>query len=241
MYIKKFFLLILYGLYVCSNLNGFTSGEYNNQYFNGSLKISFTDTLIENQILYNGKVWRNLYFKIIEDQFFLSNDYITGSITIAGKTYNNLEIRYDIYNDEILTPTNLGSVIQVNKEMVDSFSLNFMNNSLIFINQKEDTLKGFNGYVNLLYKGKSELYVKYRKEIKLLAVDKKYDKFSQIHRIYLVKDGTAYQVTGRQYLLKLFGEDKQLVKDYIKKNRLVLSKNIPESFVPVIQFYDNLR
>jgi len=241
MYIHKFFLIIFFGISVSITLIGSDQGEYLNQDFNSSLEISVHDTLIENQILYNGKVWRNLYFKIKEDQFFLSNDYIPGSITIAGKTYKNLEIRYDIYNDEIITPTNMGSVVQVNKEMVDSFSLNFMNNSLRFVNNKEDSLIGFKGYVNLLYKGKCELYVKYRKEIKLLAVDRKYDKFSQLHRIYLVKDGTAYQITGRQNLLNLFGDDKHRVKEFIKENRLVLSKNIPESFVPVIRFYDNLR
>jgi len=241
MYIHKYFSLILFCISVSSTLVGSDQGEYLNQDFSRSLKISVHDTLMENQILYNGKVWRNLYFKIREDQFFLSNDYIPGSITIKGKTYKNLEIRYDIYNDEIITPTNLGFVVQVNKEMVDSFSLNFKNNTLRFINYKVDSLKGFNGYVNVLYKGKSELYVKYRKEIKLLAVDKKYDKFSQFQRIYFVKDGIAYQITGKKYLLNLFGNDKQQVKEYIKKNRLVLSKNVPESFVSVIRFYDNLR
>jgi hypothetical protein len=240
-YIYKLFFVIIIGISVKNNLSGFASGECNQQYFNESLKISVNDTLIENQILYNGKVWRNLYFKIKEDQFFLSNDYITGSITITGKTYKNLEIRYDIYNDEIITPTNLGSVVQVNKEMVDSFSLKLSNTTYRFINYRADSLKGISGYVNLLYKGKCQLYVKYRKEIKLLAVDRKYDKFSQLQRVYLVKDGIAYQVNSRQNLLNLFGDDKHRVKEFIKINRLGISKNMPESYVPVIRFYDNLR
>ena len=37
--------------------------------------------------------------------------------------YNNIGINYDIYNDEIITKTNLGNLLQLNKEMVDSFTL----------------------------------------------------------------------------------------------------------------------
>ncbi len=92
-----------------------------------------------------------------------------------------------------------------------------------------------------MYDGNSELYVKYSKAIALLAVEKKYDKFYQLQKIYLVKDNIPYRITGERNLMSLFGKDEQEVKDYIKKNRLVLSKKEPASFIPVIQYYDNLN
>ena len=158
------------------------------------VQISQQPSLKEDQILYNGKLWHNLYQKIKGDQFLFSNSYLPGSLTINGKSYNNLGIRYDIYNDEIITLTNHGSNLQLNKEMVDSFSLVYNLKTYRFKNTMEDSLPGIKGYVNVLYKGKSALYVKYKKEIQALAVDNKYDLFFQTYRIYFVKDGTVNQI-----------------------------------------------
>jgi hypothetical protein len=239
MCIRKLLFFLLIGLTFFKSLPGI-----NPEYYPGSqtgIFLSVNDTLNDRQILYNGRVWRNRYYMVMEDQFFLSKDFIPGSITIAGKTFDNLNVRYDIFSDQLLTPLNHGPVIQLNKEMIDSFSLTFMNKKWRFVNIKEDSLNLYNGYVNVLYKGKSDLYVKYSKEIALLAVDKKYDKFYQLQKIYLVKNNIVNQISGKRNFLKLFGDDEQAVKDYIRKNKLVLSKKNPESFVPVICFYDNLR
>jgi hypothetical protein len=83
--------------------------------------------------------------------------------------------------------------------------------------------------------------VKYKKEIDLLAVDEKYDLFYQLYRVYFVKDGVAYQLTGKRDILNILPEDKTKIKDFIRKNKLKISKKIPESFIPVIRYYDSLR
>ena len=204
------------------------------------VQIHQQDSLKENQILYNGKLWHNLYHNIKGDQFLFSNDYLPGSLTINGKSYNNLGISYDIYNDEIITLTNHGSILQLNKEMVDSFALVYNYNTYRFKNALEDSLTGIKGYVNVLYKGKSALYVKYKKEIQILAVDNKYDLFFQTYRIYFQKERIVHQINNKRELLKLLYEDKAQIKDFIKKNKLKISKMEPESFVQVIRFYDSI-
>ena len=158
--------------------------------------------LKENQILYNGKVWRNLYTNVKGDQFLFSSDYLIGSLSINGEIYKNLSINYDIYNDEIITPTNHGSILQLNKEMVDSFTLSFGVKTYSFINMTADSLAGIKGYVNILYSGKSALFIKYKKEIQLLAVDDKYDLFYRTYKIYFLKHGTVYQINSKRDLLK---------------------------------------
>ena len=174
------------------------------------------------------------------DQFLFSNDYLPGSLTINCKSYNNLGIRYDIYNGEIITITNHGSNLQLNKEMVDSFSLVYNLKTYRFINTTEDSLPGIKGYISVLYKGKSALYVKYKKEIQSLAVGNKYDLFDQTYRIYFVKGATINQISSKNELLKVLYEDKTQIKDFIKKNKLKISKKEPESFIPVIRYYDSL-
>jgi hypothetical protein len=203
-------------------------------------RISQKSPLKEDQILYNGKLWHNLYNNIKGDQFLFSKAYLQGSLTIDGKLYNNLSISYDIYNDEIITTSNNGSILQLNKEMVDSFTMVFEFKTYMFKNTLEDSLTGIKGYVNVLYKGKSALYVKYKKEIQLLAVDDKYDLFIESFRIYFLKDGIVHQLNNKSDLLKILYQDKTQIKDFIKKNRLKISKKVPESFVPVIRYYDSI-
>lgn len=227
--------LFLFTILSCSGLNA-------NPVFGESFptKLSQQDPLKENQILYNGKVWHNLYYNIKGDQFLFSSDFLNGSLTINGKTYKNLSINYDIYNDEIITPKNHGSIVQLNKEMVDSFTLDLGFKTYSFINIAEDSLPGVKGYVNVLYNGKSALYIKYKKEIEVLAVDDKYDLFFRTYKIYFRKGGIAYQITNKKDLLKLMNENKTQIKDFIKKNRLSVSKKLPESFIPVLRYYDSI-
>ncbi|MBK7134406.1 MAG: hypothetical protein IPH69_16765 [Bacteroidales bacterium] len=195
----------------------------------------------EDQTLFNGRVWRNLYYKVREDQFLYSKTYLPGSVSIDGITFRNVDLLYDIYTDEIITHTSNGSFLQLNKEMADSFSIVFDNTKRYFFRTDIDTIKGYNGYMNILYTGKSSLHVKYKKEIELLAVDRKFDEFYQTHRIFLVKDSVINQITGKRDFLMLLEDEKTALKSFIKKNKLFVSVKKPESLIPVIRYYDSLK
>jgi hypothetical protein len=199
------------------------------------------DTLVDNQILFNGRIWRNLYFMIKDHQFLFSKEFLPATVTLNGNTFNDIEVRYDVYSDELLTPTSNVMVLQLNKEMIDSFTLNFQNKAYKFVNITNDSLKGLKGYVNVLITGKTSLYVKYRKEIAALAVENKYDLFYPVQKLYFMKDGVLNLISGKREFLSLLDDYKVQVRSYIKKNRLKISKNNPESFVPVVQFYNSLR
>jgi hypothetical protein len=232
-----FLFIFLFSIFNGSGLYGIGPNDYESVRF----KINEQDTLKESQILYNGILWRNRYFKIREDQFLFSKEFLSGNLSINGQSFKNLNIRYDIYNDEIMIPTNHGAILQLNKEMVDSFSINFDNKTYKFTKIQEDSVRGFKGYVNVLYKGKNALYVKYKKEIEFLAVDRKFDMFYQTLRIYFLKDGIVHLISGKREFFNLLDEYKLQIRSFIKKNRIKVKKKIPESFVPVIEFYDSLK
>ena len=198
------------------------------------------DTIKEKQILYNGTFWKNLYHRIKGDQFLFSDYFLPGTISINGQTFKNLKIRYDIYSDEIMIPVNLEEILQVNKEMVDSFTINSENKDYRFIRVEDEALKDIKGYINVLYIGKSALYVKYKKDISLALTETTDGEFFQNDQIYFVKDNVVYPINGRNDLLKLLDKDKVRIRDFISKNRIKISKKVPESFIPVIRFYDSL-
>jgi hypothetical protein len=195
------------------------------------------------QILYNGRVWRNLYQHIDGTQFLFSSDFIHGSVTMNGMTFNSpdLMLKLDLINDELLLLTDRGSTLQLNKQMVDRFTLRHDNRQLQFRNLEADSLNGLRGYVNVIHEGKTALYVRYKKEIRLRDGPGDRDTFIQTHRIYLVKDGIAHQVNNRKNLVSLLKDRKTEVKDFMKTNRVQISRNNPVSFAPVLEYYDKLK
>jgi hypothetical protein len=206
--------------------------------------LTLQDTLKDNQNLYTGRVWINNYRRIDGDQFLFSNYFLPGTVSINGKTFKNLLIRYDIYSDEIMIPVNREEIVQLNKEMIDSFSITFENKVHRFITIPEDTLNGLNGfkgYFNVLYKQKSALYIKHKCDISTDITEKSDGEFLQTHKMYFVRDKIAYPVTTKNDLYDVMKDKNLQIKKYTKDNKLKVSKKNPESFVPVIRFYDSLR
>jgi len=154
--------------------------------------------------------------------------------------FDNLYLLYDINSDELLLRTESYPVIIMNKEMVDSFSLVFNNRNYHVINAGNDS-GVLRGYVNIIYDGHSTLYVKYKKNIQPLAVDGRYDLFHPGHSVYLKKGSEIVPVAGKKELLNLLEDKKKEIRFYLKSNRLKLRQKDPETYIPVLRYYDSLR
>jgi hypothetical protein len=202
------------------------------------------DTLKENQNLYSGKVWKNMYRRINGDQFLFTNYFLPGTVSTYGKTFRNLLIRYDIYSDEIMIPVDREEIVQLNKEMIDSFSITFENKVYYFskiYNDKLNEIKGAQGYFNVLYRHESALYVKFKKDISPHITDKSDGTFLQTEKIYFVNNHLVHPIASTNDLFKALNTDEVKIENWLKTNKLKVSKKRPESFVPVIRFYDSLH
>ena len=196
---------------------------------------------VDVQKIYNGRAWKNTYYKIKGDQFLFTTDFITGNVMIDNREYKNLRLKYDIYNDELISINDHGIMIQMNKEMIDRFSLNYNGRLYNFKRIDSDTTGSMKGFVNILYEGKSALYAKYMKEILLLAVENKYDLFNQVIRVFFEKEGSVYRISNKREFMGLIKDHKAEVRQFMRSNKIRLSKKIPESFKPVVEYYDKVR
>jgi len=199
------------------------------------------DTIPDRQLLFNGRIWRSLYSNIVGNEFLFSNDWLIGDVNINEITFHNVQLRYDIFNDQLLAILNQGIVVQLNKELIKEFTLSFefgRNNFENFDTGKDNPVKGFG---QVLYKGDIYLIIKQVKKINQLAIDNKYDEFYQLKTSYILKGGNFYKVTGRRDLINILSDKKQQVHIFIKENRIRIRKKYPASFIPVLQFYDTLK
>lgn len=196
-----------------------------------------TDTLKENQLLYNGRIWKNLYYTVEGDQFLFSKSFLPGKVIMRGKLFDDMHILVDVYKDEILIPLSTGGVLQLNKEMIDSFSIIFLNKTYNFARIQLDSL---NSFVQVVYKGETALFEKHAKKIDKLAEGGQYDKFYQADQTYFEMNGKLYPVAGKRDLLNVLEDKRELVSSFMRKNKIKISKTNPESYIPVLKYLDTI-
>jgi len=199
------------------------------------------DTLQAYQILYNGREWKNLYYRVAGDQFLFSTEFLPASLSVQGRTFGNIRLKYDLYQDEIIIPFGPGRALQLNREMVEGFFITFQGKTYQFLRMPEDGPEELKGYVRVLYPGESALYVKYKKKINRPGIENHPDIFYQITRIYLVRNDQVLLIARKGDLFKVFGEKRMLIHDFMKKNSIQLSVKEPESLIPVLRYFDSLK
>jgi hypothetical protein len=198
-----------------------------------------SDSVPDYQSLYNGRIWQNPWYMIRGDQFLFSNTFLPGSLTMRGRTYTALSLKYDIMNDEVLIPFYSGGIMQVNKEMVDSFSIVFSGKKYRFVNLPPDSSGGHGGYFNVLHEGRTGLMVKHIKKIEKLSVEGKYDGFYEISKTYIQKDGQIHLIRNLNDALRLV-PDKKAAREFMRLNHIGIMNSDPESYIPLTEFIDRL-
>lgn len=233
---KNYLFLVIFKIYI---ITGLISSVHAGS--TGIFPEPGTDTVRVNHGLYNGRIWRNLYVSIREDQFLFTNEFLPGQVTMNGVTFNTSRLRYDIMNDEIMTVTDKGHILQLNKEMVDNFTLTYRSRIYNFTKSEPDNQGKLSGYFNVLYKGKAAICVKYYKEISGRGPGKSYEDFVQGDRLFIVKDSVFIQIRNNGDFRKIVSDRKHEIKTYMKGSEIRISRKSPDSYVPVLEYYDTLK
>jgi len=105
--------------------------------FSLSINAQFNKTIIDsvyglNPLLYNGRIYS---FSIARDTkgnpYFSGNEFEKGKVSIKGKVYEDLDLKYDIYNQQLLLKyANTGGatlIIELSKSWLDGFSISQAN------------------------------------------------------------------------------------------------------------------
>ena len=199
------------------------------------------DTIADNQLLFNGRIWKNLNSNVVGDEFLFSKEWITGDININEITFHDVPLRYDIYNDQLLAYYNRTTFVQLNKELIREFTLEYLNKKNTFKNFSGGKDNPVNGFGQVLYEGNTYLIIKHEKRIQQLAVDNKFDQFYQLQTLYILKTGKYYRVNSKRDLINILSDKKQQVQNYIREKKIRVRKKVPESYIPVLQYYDTLK
>jgi len=207
----------------------------------------FYEAIGRQSSLYNGPRY---YFynplKIQGSPYFQETTSVAGNVFYDGLEYNNIQLIYDLYKDDLITVLYDGySYFSLLKGGVQSFDL--LNHH--FININADTLINNSvikaGYYDELYGGRSQVLVKNTKTIKIIQNStgtlEAYSTFSETDQSFFIrKDNIYYNVNSEGSFLSVFKTKKKQLQSYIRTNKLKFKKEPGQALATIAAYYDSL-
>jgi len=218
-----------------------SSGNKKTAYNN--IKEKFYKAIGQQSRLYNGIEYNGYDPKIIGNANFMDvTDLNKGTVMYDGYSYKNVDMLYDIYQDELIIQL-YQSFLKINliTEKVESFDLlgrhfiNIKNNPAIATSLKT-------GFYDELYGGKIQVLAKHTK-----SIQRKYEisgsidsYFSPSVDYYLFKNGEYYSVNSQGAFLSALKDKKKDIQQFIKANKIKFKKTQEESMVKIAAYYDQI-
>jgi len=208
-----------------------------------NIQEKFYKAIGEQSRLYNGIEYNGYDRKFLGNAGFMDIvDLHKGSVIYDGYLYKNVDMFYDIYQDEVIIQL-YQSFLKINllSEKVDSFDL--LDHHFIRIKNNPAVATSLKtGFYDELYGGKIQVLARRTK-----SIQRKYDiggsidsYFSSSVDYYLFKNGEYYNVNSQGAFLNALKDKKKDIQQFIKANKIKIRKTQEESMVKIAAYYDHI-
>lgn len=215
---QSFFFLTLFLIIVNSTVKSQTNLNKNNYYNWFDNVIGIENTEISNGIVYKEK------FKTINGnhKFYLTSKFTPGNIIYNKQPFFDLEMKYDIYEDEIIIklPTQSYSIIQLIKDKIDEFSIN--NHRFIKVSERYEEYDNeeISGFYEISYQSKKiTLFKKHKKDRKQRLGNFVYSQFKENSSYFILYNHKYYKINSKNKLIELFPNLKKNIRSFYNSNK----------------------
>lgn len=195
----------------------------------------------ESQHLYNGQQYFVYDSKSDEHQFYLSEEWVTGSVIYDGQLFKSIPMLYDIVKDIVAVKyvQSFGNVA-LQSEKVRSFSL--ANHTFVRLMTGMPEGGGLRtGFYDVLYDGTTKLLSRRVKErLQQITDTRIVIEFPEKDAFYLFKNGEYNLVHSKSSVLFLLEDQKKPLKKYIRQHRLSFRENREAVITELAAYYDQL-
>ena len=205
-----------------------------------SAKAYYINEIKESTHLYTGKEYYKYESGIRGFPFFVSEVMQTGDIFYDGFLYKNIPLLYDIVRQVVvINQYQQEARIQLLTEKIKYFTLNEHRFETIPAEGEDDNIS--KGLYDVAFAGKANVLIKRIKGIrKGLRAEDPYS-FREEDEFYIKKGKTVFNVTNKKAAIEAFGDKKDLVKAFIRKNKLRFKKNIEKDLITTAAYYSTLN
>ena len=193
----------------------------------------------DNAQIYHGREFIRNGQKANGFPFFESDNLMVGSVSYQGTIYPNQNVYYNIVTDELITNNySHNAFIVLSPVKVDSFVI--QNHVFVpLVSDKFNRLEK-DGYYDQLYAGEPGLYARREKRL-VVGSGSEETRYIQ-HDDYFIKlKNVFYAVDGRSALLDVLKDQEDVLKKYIRTNKLNFKKDLESSLVLTTSYYSQLK
>jgi hypothetical protein len=175
-----------------------------------------------------------------EHPFFLTDDWIQGSIRYNGITYENVPLQFDIRSQKLLTEHfSTGKKIQLVPEHVSWFKVD--GHHFVFLNDAVTSGKISSGFYELLVEGKAQLWAAYSKAFQESTVTGKLTvRVDEASKYFIQKDNMFVSVSGKGSTLAALEDKKAILLQELKKNKVNFGRNKPAGLIQAVRLYNSI-
>lgn len=208
-----------------------------------SAQQKYNATIAGNSQVYNGPEYVSPLQdkKIIGDPYYFDYDWQEGSVFYNYQHYENISLRYDLFEDKLLVEYSQGyESIALNTAGIKYFNMN----GHTFVWLSSSTVKSgiTEGFYDHLYDGKSNVYVKRYKVIKEI-MDQNIMKVEYIEKskLFLHKDGKFITIGAKRDALNAFEAYKSELKKFLSRENIKFKSDPETALVAMATYYDQLK
>lgn len=172
-----------------------------------------------------------------EHPFFLSDDWIIGSLRYNKNVYSNIPLQFDIHSDKLITehPGNAKKIVLV-PQHVSWFTIN--GHHFVYLDDANIPA----GYYEVLVDGKTKLLANYHKAFQESTTTGRLEvRVEEIKRYFIYKNGELLAVKGKSTLLGALDEERSALQQEIKRKRLNFNRTKEKALIESVTFYNNLK
>lgn len=191
------------------------------------------------QLLYRGIEWRQKISVASGNEFFLSDTWLDGTVTVQGLPFTGRKLRYDIYNDRLVILWKDIHALVISSDEVDAFSIGDGASARQFINLRDD-YRGISGFAEVIYAGGSMVVARHTKVIGRNTSMSSYAQYRETTHYYLITGRDALLIRSRGSFLNMLGEHRDEVRKYIRQKNILVGRSSPGGFGVAAAYFDSM-
>lgn len=203
------------------------------------------DTVIgkENLDINNGTLHSNPYKTIGKNNmYFIEDKYDSGTLTYEGQTYYSVNLKYDLFRDQlILNPSGESerTGIILIQDKIQSFTIK--GKHFVKITKKDNQPELVTGYYQEDKIGADLiLYIKHHKNItKNINNNGLTYKFTEDNLFFLDYKNTAHKINSKNDLIKLFPKQKKQINAFYSTNKKTRKSDLNQFMENLIRNINN--
>jgi len=208
-----------------------------------SARQKYNEAIAGNSQVYNGPEYVSpvQQKKVIGDPYYFDYDWQEGSVHYHDQLYENVSLRYDLFDDKLLLEFSQGyESIALIADRIKYFVIN--DHTFVRLSSSTNISAIEEGFYDLRYDGQSKVFVKRFKVIKeitdqgIMAVE-----YIEKRKLFLQQGEKFSSIRAKRDALKAFEEHKTELKKFLAREKIQFKSNPEMALVAMATFNDQLK